>query len=140
MGLFLSRGSEKISSIEGINLEEFYKAINKVEPSLIRTDADELTYSIHIIIRYELERAFLNDEITVEELPAAWNKKYKDYLGVEPKNDSEGILQDTHWGAGLIGYFPSYALGNVYGAQFLNKMRQDIPTYDEEVKNGNFLQ
>ncbi len=135
---FYPEAQKRFPQFEGVNLEDFYKAINKVEPSLIRTEADELTYSIHIIIRYELERAFMNNEITVEELPAAWNEKYKYYLGVEPRNDSEGILQDTHWGAGLIGYFPSYALGNVYGAQFLNKMRQDIPTYDEEVKNGNF--
>ena len=135
---FYPEVQKRFPQFEGVTLEEFYKAINKVEPSLIRTEADELTYSIHIIIRYELERALMNDEITVEELPAAWNKKYKDYLGVEPKNDSEGVLQDTHWGSGLVGYFPSYALGNLYGAQFLNKMKKDIPTYDEEVKNGNF--
>lgn len=122
-----------------ITLEKFYKGINKVQPSLIRIEADELTYSLHIIIRYELERAILNGELSIDELPKAWNKKYKEYLGVEPKNDSEGVLQDTHWGGGLIGYFPSYALGNVYGAQFLNKMKKDIKNYEEEVKNGNFM-
>ena len=135
---FYPEVQKRFPQFEGVTLEEFYKAINKVEPSLIRIEADELTYSIHIIIRYELERALMNDEITVDELPAVWNKKYKDYLGVEPKSDSEGVLQDTHWGSGLIGYFPSYALGNLYGAQFLNKMKKDIPTYDEEVENGNF--
>ena len=122
-----------------VTLEKFYKGINKVQPSLIRIEADELTYSLHIIIRYELERAILNGELSIDELPKAWNKKYKEYLGVEPKNDSEGVLQDTHWGGGLIGYFPSYALGNVYGAQFLNKMKKDIKNYEEEVKNGNFM-
>ncbi len=120
---FYPEVQKRFPQFEGVTLEEFYKAINKVEPSLIRIEADELTYSIHIIIRYELERALMNDEITV---------------GVEPKSDSEGVLQDTHWGSGLIGYFPSYALGNLYGAQFLNKMKKDIPTYDEEVENGNF--
>lgn len=121
-----------------VSLEDFYKGINKVEPSLIRIEADELTYSLHIIIRYELERAVINGELAIEDLPAAWNKKYKEYLGIEPKSDSEGVLQDTHWSGGLIGYFPSYALGNLYGAQFLKKMKQDIPTYEEEVKSGKF--
>jgi len=124
--------------LKDVTLDSFIKGINKSVPSLIRTEADELSYSLHVIIRYEIEKMIFEGDISVNELPAIWNKKYKEYLGVEPKNDSEGILQDTHWGAGLIGYFPSYALGNVYGAQFLNKMRQDIPTYDEEVKNGNF--
>ncbi len=135
---FYPEVQKRFSQFEGVSIEEFYKGINKVQPSLIRTDADELTYSIHIIIRYELEKALLNNEITVDELPKLWNEKYKEYLGVEPKNDSEGVLQDTHWGSGLIGYFPSYALGNLYGAQFLNKMKQEIKTYDEEVRNGNF--
>lgn len=122
-----------------VSFNSFYKAINKVEPSLIRIEADELTYSIHIIIRYEIERALMNNEITVDELPDVWNKKYKEYLGVEPSNYSEGVLQDSHWSGGLIGYFPSYALGNLYGAQFLNQMKKDIPNYDVEVKNGNFM-
>ncbi len=130
---------KRFPQFEDVTLEDFYKGINKVQPSLIRIDADELTYSLHIIIRYELERAILNNELTIDELPDAWNNKYKEYLGIEPKNDAEGVLQDTHWGSGLIGYFPSYALGNVYGAQFLNKMKKDIPTYEEEVKNGNFM-
>lgn len=135
---FYPEAKKRFAQFQNITLDEFYKAINKVTPSLIRIEADELTYSLHIIIRYELERALLNDEITVDELPAEWNKKYKEYLGIEPANNSEGVLQDVHWSGGLIGYFPSYALGNVYGAQFLNKMKKDIPNYDEEVRNGNF--
>lgn len=121
-----------------VGLNHFYKGINKVEPSLIRIEADELTYSLHIIIRYEIERAFINGEVEVKDLPELWNKKYKEYLGIEPKDYSDGVLQDVHWSAGLIGYFPSYALGNVYGAQFVNKMKAEIPELDEKIKNGEF--
>ncbi|MEG1255788.1 carboxypeptidase M32 [Clostridium sp.] len=135
---FYPEAQKRFPQFEGVSLEEFYKGINKIETSLIRTDADELTYSLHIIIRYELEKELLNDEITVDELPKMWNEKYKKYLGIEPKNYTEGVLQDVHWSAGLVGYFPSYALGNVYGAQFLNKMKEDIKDYDDIVKNGNF--
>lgn len=129
---------KRFPQFKDITLENFYKGINKVEPSLIRTEADELTYSLHIIIRYELERALLNGEINVDELPLKWKEKYREYLGIEPENPSEGVLQDTHWSSGMIGYFPSYALGNLYGAQFLNKMKMDIPNYEEEVEKGNF--
>jgi carboxypeptidase Taq len=122
---------------ENVSIEEFYKGMNAVQPSLIRVDADELTYSIHVIIRYEIEKALINGEIEVKDLPKIWNAKYKEYLGVEPSNDAEGVLQDNHWAGGAIGYFPSYALGNLYGAQFLNKMKQDIPNVFEEMEKGN---
>lgn len=122
-----------------INFEDFYKEVNKVIPSLIRTEADELTYSLHIIIRYEIEKMLFNDEIEVKELPAIWNSKYKEYLGVEPKNDSEGVLQDTHWSDGSFGYFPSYALGNLYGAQLLNTMKKEIPLLDEKIEKGELI-
>ena len=121
-----------------VRIEEFYKAINKVTPSLIRTEADELTYSLHIIIRYEIEKAIFNDEVTVDELPYLWNKKYKEYLGIEPKNDKEGILQDLHWADGSFGYFPSYALGNIYGAQIIHKFLKDDPKILESLKEGDF--
>lgn len=117
--------------------EEFYRAINSVRPSLIRTEADELTYSIHIIIRYEIEKLLINDKITVDDLPRVWNEKYMEYLGVEPLTDREGVLQDMHWSDGSFGYFPSYALGNLYGAQMRNKMIKDIPNVYEEVERGN---
>ncbi|MPQ43154.1 carboxypeptidase M32 [Clostridium tarantellae] len=135
---FYPKLQKTFPQFKNITIDKFYKGINKVESSLIRVEADELTYSIHIIIRYELERALLNNEITVEELPEKWNEKYKKYLGIEPKIYSQGVLQDVHWSAGLIGYFPSYALGNLYGAQFLYKMKKDIPNYSDEIKNGNF--
>lgn len=126
----------RFKQFENTSFEEFYKGINVVEPSFIRTDADELTYSLHIIIRYELEKGVLNGEIKVEDLPEAWNEKYKEYLGIVPPDDTKGILQDMHWGGGLIGYFPSYALGNLYGAQFLNKMLKDMPDLFKNVEKG----
>ena len=97
-----------------------------------------MTYSLHIIIRYEIEKSLINGEIEVKDLPQIWNEKYKEYLGVTPQSDSEGVLQDVHWSEGYFGYFPSYALGNLYGTQFLKKMKQDIPTYDRDVTEGRF--
>lgn len=121
-----------------IPVEEFYRAVNTVSPSLIRVEADELTYSLHIIIRYEIEKLLINDEISVDDLPRVWNEKYKEYLGVEPQNDGEGVLQDIHWAGGSFGYFPSYALGNLYGAQFLNTMEKDITDLWDRIEKGDF--
>ncbi|MBQ7455155.1 MAG: carboxypeptidase M32 [Clostridia bacterium] len=106
--------------------EALYLAFNRAEPSLIRTEADELTYCLHILIRYELEQRLFDGELTVQELPAAWNQLYRDYLGVEVPSDREGVLQDTHWADGLFGYFPSYALGSAYGAHMLHVMRETV--------------
>ena len=128
---------EFIEEFKDIDEDVFYNSLNRVCPSLIRTEADELTYSLHIIIRYEIEKMLINDEITVEELPKVWNDKYKEYLGVDVPSDKMGVLQDVHWGGGLFGYFPSYALGNIYGAQMLHKMLEDIPTVYTEIELGN---
>lgn len=133
---FYEEAKKRFKQFENVSLDEFYRGINVVEPSLIRTEADELTYSLHIIIRYEVEKALINGQIEVKDLPKVWNEKYKEYLGVEPSNDAEGVLQDIHWAGGDFGYFPSYALGNLYGAQFLNKMSKDMPNYTEDIKNG----
>jgi carboxypeptidase Taq len=114
---FLPKIKQAAPSLEKLQLEPFIHAINKVERSKIRIEADEVTYSLHIIIRFELERDLFADKITVDELPDAWNQKYMDYLGVKIENDSEGVMQDTHWASGLFGYFPSYALGNIYDGQ-----------------------
>ena len=103
---FYGEAVKRFPQFEGVSLKDFYKAINVVEPSLIRIEADELTYSLHVIIRYEIEKALINGEIQVEDLPRIWNKKYKEYLGVEPKSDAEGVLQDMHWSGGSFGYFP----------------------------------
>jgi carboxypeptidase Taq len=120
-----------------VSLDEFYEAMNYVETSLIRTEADELTYGLHIIIRYEIEKELINGRISVNDLKDLWNKKYKEYLDVEPKTDAEGILQDMHWSDGSFGYFPSYALGNLYGAQMYYTLLKEKPEIMEEVKNGN---
>ncbi|MNM64079.1 putative metalloprotease YpwA [compost metagenome] len=130
---------ELFKNFDKIDFNEFYKVVNKVEPSLIRTEADELTYSLHVIIRYEIEKALFNDEITVEELPEVWKKKYKEYLGVEPDTDSLGVLQDMHWSDGSFGYFPSYALGNLYGAQIFNTMKKDVPDVYELIAKGDII-
>lgn len=122
---------------ETMSEEEFYQAVNYVEPSLIRTESDEFTYSIHIIIRYEIERDLINGVIECEDAPKIWNAKYKEYLGVEPQDDSEGIMQDVHWSDASIGYFPSYALGNLYGAQILHQMKKEIDV-DKLVHEGKF--
>ncbi|MFX1483219.1 MAG: carboxypeptidase M32 [Promethearchaeota archaeon] len=115
----------------------FIKAVNMVKPSLIRIEADEVTYSLHIIIRYEIERDLFLEKLTVSELPHVWNEKYEEYLGVEVPNDTDGVLQDTHWGSGLYGYFPSYALGNVYDGMFLERLNKDVPDWLKKVKKGD---
>ena len=137
LSVILPKLKEKFPQLEDIDVDKLYKAVNKVEPSLIRTEADELTYSLHIIIRYEIEKQLINGEISVSELPEVWNKKYKEYLGVEPKNDAEGVLQDMHWSDGSFGYFPSYALGNLYGCQMLNTMLKENSTALTDLKNGD---
>ena len=121
----------------GHNAEELYHAVNKVQPSLIRTEADEVTYSLHVMIRYELEKRIFAGQLAIADLPAEWNRLYKEYLGVDVPDDKHGVLQDSHWSSGLIGYFPSYALGNAYGAQFLAKMRETVDV-DACIAAGDF--
>lgn len=122
-----------------VSMETFWKAVNEVKPSLIRIQADELTYAFHIIIRYEIERDVLRGNLKVADLPDCWNEKMENYLGCKPSTFSEGVLQDVHWSAGLIGYFPTYLLGNIYSAQLLAKMEKDLGgSIDELVGNGLF--
>ncbi|PKH10033.1 carboxypeptidase M32 [Planomicrobium sp. MB-3u-38] len=120
-----------------VSQEEFIRAINESKPSLIRIEADELTYALHIMIRYELEKGLFNGELEVKDLPQLWNDKYEEYLGVRPSNNSEGVLQDVHWAGASFGYFPSYALGYMYAAQFKNAMLKDLPNYDELLAAGD---
>lgn len=122
----------------GVRLDQYYEAINESKPSLIRIEADELTYCLHIMIRYEIEKALFNDDISVEELPRIWNEKYEEYLGVTPPTDAQGVLQDVHWAGGSFGYFPSYALGYMYAAQIKNAMIKDLPNFDELIETGQF--
>ena len=128
---FIAFAAPKIRELSGgifddIGERELYEAVNVARPSLIRTEADELSYCLHILIRYELEKAFMNGEITVDEIPALWNAKYREYLGIEVPNDTQGCLQDVHWSGYSFGYFPSYALGNAYGVQILRRMERDF--------------
>ncbi|MFP4015394.1 MAG: carboxypeptidase M32 [Halanaerobiales bacterium] len=123
--------------LKDISLDDFHSSINLIKPSLIRIEADELTYNLHIIIRYEIEKALINEELAVSELPEVWNKKMEEYLGIVPDNNKEGVLQDVHWSSGLIGYFPSYTLGNIYAAQFYYTIKKEIQDFDELVNKGD---
>ena len=123
-------------NLKNISLEHFIKGINKAQPSLIRTEADELSYSLHIIIRYEIEKAIFSGEADVDKLPQLWNQKYQEYIGLTPANDAEGILQDIHWSYGEFGYFPSYAIGSDSSSQLNAKIKEIMPV-DDYLKEGN---
>ncbi|MHA2118689.1 MAG: carboxypeptidase M32, partial [Candidatus Thorarchaeota archaeon] len=124
------------NAFSNIDPIDFARAVNLVRPTKIRIEADEVTYSLHVIIRFEIEKALFADKISVSELPQVWNEKYAEYLGVEVKDDAEGVLQDSHWGGGMYGYFPSYALGNVYDGQWLQQMNKDLPEWSSHITQG----
>ena len=115
--------------LSGVTAEEFYKAVNKAQPSLIRTEADELTYCLHVMVRYEIEKRLIGGTLAVKDVPAEWNRLYKEYLGIDVPDDTRGCLQDSHWSGGSFGYFPSYALGSAYGAQTLRNMEQEMDVW-----------
>jgi carboxypeptidase Taq len=121
-----------------VDLETFYRAINFVSRSLIRVEADEVTYNLHIMLRFEMENALLEGKLAVKDAPDAWNTKMKDYLGIVPPNDAEGILQDVHWSSGLVGYFPTYSLGNFLSLQYWEKALKDVPSIPAEIERGNY--
>jgi carboxypeptidase Taq len=118
--------------------EAFYRAVNKVHPTLIRIDADEVTYNLHIILRFELEQELIDDRLALEDLPAAWNARMDEYLGVEVPDDGRGVLQDMHWASGNLGYFPTYALGNVISVQIWERAKEDLGDLDERFERGEF--
>lgn len=126
------------TQLGNVDLDTFYKGINKVEPSLIRVEADEATYNLHIMLRLELEIALMEGKLAVADLPEAWNARMEEYLGVTPPNDADGVLQDVHWSAGILGYFPTYALGNLVSNQLWEKINQDIPGLSGQIQEGNF--
>jgi len=128
------------SQLDGVGVKAFYKAINKVEPSLIRVNADEATYNLHIMLRLELEIAMVEGKIAIKDLPEIWNTKMQEYLGVTPPNDAKGVLQDIHWSGGMIGYFSTYALGNLISAQLWEKINKDIKNLDDHIRKGDFNQ
>jgi carboxypeptidase Taq len=119
-----------------VDIPAFVRALNYVQPSLIRIEADEVTYNLHIIVRFELEKALVEGEISVESLPGLWNQKYRDYIGVTPDSDAKGVLQDVHWTSGF-GYFPTYTLGNLYGAQIYATLRREFPDFDDRLASGD---
>jgi carboxypeptidase Taq len=116
-----------------------FVSINRIEPSLIRVQADELTYHLHILIRYELEKALISKDLSVKDLPTAWNELYMKYLGIAPSNDAEGVLQDIHWSHGSIGYFATYSLGSFYAAQFYHTLTRQMNDIEVNIRLGNLL-
>jgi carboxypeptidase Taq len=121
-----------------VDLEGFYRAVNRVRPSLIRVEADQATYSLHVILRFELEQDLLAGRVALSDLPEAWNARMKHYLGVDVPDDAQGVLQDVHWSSGIIGYFPTYALGNVMSVQIWETLRGDLPDLDDQIEAGEF--
>lgn len=124
--------------LKGVSVTDFFKAMNRVEPSLIRTEADEVTYHFHVMIRYEIEKGLMENKIDPKDLPTVWNSMYEKYLGVTPPDDVKGILQDVHWSHGSFGYFPTYSLGSFYAAQFFAKAHEEITDLDEQMTRGQF--
>jgi len=124
-------------ALGGIKLDDFYGAINYSEPSYIRVEADEATYNLHIMLRFELERAIIKGDLKPADVPGEWNKRFKEYIGIEVDNDANGCLQDVHWSAGLFGYFPTYCLGTLYSAQFFASAKKAIPDLPKQIEQGN---
>ncbi|MGC8611706.1 MAG: carboxypeptidase M32 [Athalassotoga sp.] len=134
---FFPKLSEIFPQFKKITPEEFYKAINITKPSLIRIEADEVTYNLHIMVRFEIEESLINDRIKVEDLPDVWNQKMKEYLNVDVPDEAHGVLQDVHWSGGQFGYFPSYMLGNLYASQFFSAAKKEIHDLESQISNGN---
>lgn len=125
--------------LRDVSLDHFYAAINRAKPSLIRVEADELTYNLHIMLRFEIEQDLIEGRTKVEDLPELWKDKMKEYLGIAPDTDAEGVLQDVHWSLGSFGYFPTYTLGNLYAVQFYEQARQELPNLEEQIAQGRLL-
>jgi carboxypeptidase Taq len=124
---------------DSVNMDDFVLATNEVRPGLIRVYADEITYNMHILLRFELESALMRKDLTVDDLPDAWNEKMREYLGIDPPNYADGVMQDVHWAGGAIGYFPTYTLGNLYAAQFFAQAKKDLGDLDAMFANGEFV-
>jgi len=124
------------AAVDGYDFGELYGAANLVQPSLIRVEADEATYNMHIMVRFEIERALMRGDLPVADLPGIWNAKYRDYLGIEVPDDRRGCLQDIHWSLASFGYFPTYTLGNLYAAQLFEKACDDLPDLEQQIASG----
>lgn len=127
-----------LGTLNDVTLDDFYFAVNDVQPSFIRVEADEVTYNMHIILRFEMEQALVTSDLKPADVPAAWNEKFTRSFGLTPPSDALGCLQDVHWSMGGIGYFPTYTLGNMYGAQFMEQARKDISGLDDDFRSGEF--
>jgi carboxypeptidase Taq len=125
--------------LKDVTLDNWYRIVNVVKPSMIRVESDEVYYSLHIMLRFDIESQIINGKVDVKDIPALWNEKMKEYFGITPKNDSEGVMQDVHWSFGGFGYFPSYAMGNLYGAQIMEQAEKEIPGLWKGFKKGDFL-
>jgi carboxypeptidase Taq len=125
-------------ALDAVDTGTFYRAINVLRPSEIRVEADEVTYNLHILLRFELEVALIEGDLTVADLPSIWNAKMEEYLGIAPKNDAEGVLQDIHWADGLFGYFPTYTIGNILSVQFFDEAVKAHPEIPEQIEQGKF--
>lgn len=136
---YLTPLKKTFPKLKNVSLDQFYRAINRVQPSLIRVESDEVTYSLHVILRFELEKRMIEGSLKVAELPEAWNDLMKTYLGVTPKTDREGCLQDIHWSMGAFGYFPTYTLGNLYAAQIFSVFEDEHPDWESRVAKGDLL-
>lgn len=136
---FLPMLQKEFKQLAGVTLEQFYKAINRVAPTFIRVEADEVCYSLHVILRFEIEKQLIEGSLKVADLPCAWNQLMTDYLGITPATDSEGCLQDIHWAMGGFGYFPTYTLGNLYAAHFFNAFAKEHPDWEKRVANGELI-
>jgi len=130
--------AETFPAYAAVSEEDLYRALNKVSSTYKRTEADEVTYNLHVIIRFELERDYFAGKLTIDQMRDAWNDKYEEYLGIRPRNDTEGILQDMHWTGSWIGYFQSYALGNIYDGMIYNAIRKDLPNFAQLIESGTF--
>ncbi|MGD2156900.1 MAG: carboxypeptidase M32 [Anaerolineales bacterium] len=128
------------NQLKSVGLDTFYKGINKVEPSLIRVEADEATYNLHIMLRLELEMAIMEGNLEIKDLPDAWNARVEEYLGLTPPNDADGVLQDVHWSSGYFGYFSTYALGNLISVQLWERLNEDLPDLREQIRRGEFAE
>lgn len=129
---------KEFPQFKNVNTQQFYQAINTVNPSFIRVEADEVTYGMHVILRFEIEKSLIEGSLKVNDIPDVWNQKMVDYLGIKPPNDALGCLQDIHWSFGSIGYFPTYTLGNIYAAQFFKAFEKAYPDWDKRVIQGEF--
>lgn len=136
---FLPLLKMEFKKLESVTLDQFYKAINRVAPSFIRVEADEVTYSLHVILRFELEKELIGGSLKVKEIPEKWNQLMEDYLGIRPSTDAEGCLQDIHWSMGGFGYFPTYTLGNLYAGHFFQTFEKEFPDWEAHVSKGDLL-